>query len=108
MCIWATGGSQWGLVINELKVRKPDLVYFDENYTGEYPTEPPFTIAELEEIYPFASKRSKEDEAYKADAMACTFKLQSGVRGYRALLEAYCGCFCNGFKENISDIGSRV
>ncbi len=78
-------GQPMGLVINELKVRKPDLVYFDENYTGEYPTEPPFTIAELEEIYPFASKRSKEDEAYKADAMACTFKLQSGVRGYRAL-----------------------
>lgn len=78
-------GQPMGLVINELKVRKPDLVYFDENYTGEYPTEPPFTISELEEIYPFASKRSKEDEAYKADAMACTFKLQNGVRGYRAL-----------------------
>ena len=78
-------GQPMGLVINELKVRKPDLVYFDENYIGEYPTEPPFTISELEEIYPFASKRSKEDEAYKADAMACTFKLQNGVRGYRAL-----------------------
>ena len=78
-------GQPMGLVINELKVRKPDLVYFDENYTGEYPAEPPFTISELEEIYPFASKRSKEDEAYKADAMACTFKLQNGVRGYRAL-----------------------
>ena len=78
-------GQPMGLVINELKVRKPDLVYFDENYIGEYPTESPFTISELEEIYPFASKRSKEDEAYKADAMACTFKLQNGVRGYRAL-----------------------
>ena len=78
-------GQPMGLVINELKQRKPELVYFDENYTGEYPTEPPFTIAELEEIYPYASKRSKEDEAYKADAMACTYKLQSGVRGYRAL-----------------------
>lgn len=78
-------GQPMGLIMNELKVRKPELVYFDENYTGEYPTEPPFTISELEEIYPFASKRSKEDEAYKADAMACTYKLQSGVRGYRAL-----------------------
>lgn len=78
-------GQPMGLIMNELKVRKPELVYFDENYTGEYPTEPPFIISELEEIYPFASKRSKEDEAYKADAMACTYKLQSGVRGYRAL-----------------------
>ncbi|MDE6221876.1 MAG: arginine--tRNA ligase [Lachnospiraceae bacterium] len=78
-------GQPMGLIMNELRTRKPDLVYFDENYTGEYPAEPPFTISELEEIYPFASKRAKEDEAYKADAMACTYKLQSGVRGYRAL-----------------------
>lgn len=78
-------GQPMGLIMNELKARKPELVYFDEKYTGEYPSEPPFTIAELEEIYPFASKRSKEDEAYKEDAMACTYKLQSGVRGYRAL-----------------------
>lgn len=78
-------GQPMGLIMNELKVRKPELVYFDEDYAGEYPAEPPFTIAELEEIYPFASRRSKEDEAYKEDAMACTYKLQSGVRGYRAL-----------------------
>ncbi|MDE7479583.1 MAG: arginine--tRNA ligase, partial [Lachnospiraceae bacterium] len=78
-------GQPMGLIMNELKIRKPELVYFDEDYTGEYPTEPPFTISELEEIYPFASGRSKEDEQYKADAMACTYKLQSGVRGYRAL-----------------------
>lgn len=78
-------GQPMGLVMYELKVRKPELVYFDEKYTGEYPTEPPFTVSELEEIYPFASKRSKEDEAYKTEAMACTYKLQSGVRGYRAL-----------------------
>ena len=78
-------GQPMGLIMNELKIRNPELVYFDENYTGEYPEEPPFTISELEEIYPFASKRSKEDSEYKENAMACTFKLQSGVRGYRAL-----------------------
>ena len=78
-------GQPMGLIMNELHIRKPYLVYFDESYTGEYPTEPPFTIAELEEIYPFASKRSKEDPQYKEDSMACTYKLQSGVRGYRAL-----------------------
>lgn len=90
-------GLQMGLIITELKLRQPELPYFDESFTGEYPEEAPFTISELEEIYPTASKKtketvSKEDKtlteaavAYKADAMEATFKLQSGVRGYRAL-----------------------
>ena len=78
-------GLQMGLVITELKERKPDLPYFDESYEGEYPDSAPFTISELEEIYPTASARSKEDEAYKKKAMEATAKLQSGVRGYRAL-----------------------
>jgi len=78
-------GQPMGLVIYELQTRKPDLVYFDDSYTGEYPEEPPFVVADLEEIYPTASKKSKEDPEYKAKAMEATFKLQSGVRGYRAL-----------------------
>lgn len=78
-------GLQMGLVIAELQNRRPDLVYFDENYTGEYPEEAPFTISELEEMYPAASARSKEDADFKARAMENTFKIQSGVRGYRAL-----------------------
>ena len=73
-------GQPMGLIMNELRIRKPELIYFDENYAGEYPAEPPFTISELEEIYPFASKRSKEDAAYKADAMACTYKMHSVMR----------------------------
>ena len=40
-------GLQMGLVINELKIRKPELVYFDETYTGAYPEEPPFTLRNL-------------------------------------------------------------
>ncbi len=78
-------GLQMGLVITELKERRPELIYFDESYEGEYPKESPVTVAELEEIYPTASKKSKEDAAYKEKAMDATFKLQSGVRGYRAL-----------------------
>ncbi|MDE6910298.1 MAG: arginine--tRNA ligase [Lachnospiraceae bacterium] len=93
-------GQPMGLIMNELKIRKPELVYFDENYTGEYPAEPPFTISELEEIYPFASKRSKEDEAYKADAMACTYKLQSGEKGYRALWDHIIAVSVTDLKKN--------
>ena len=78
-------GQPMGLIIHELELRYPDLPYFDENFTGEYPAEAPFTIAELEEIYPTASGKSKEDAEYKAKAMEATFKLQSGVRGHRAL-----------------------
>ena len=78
-------GQPMGLVMHELSLRKPDLPYFDDSFSGEYPAEAPFTVSELEEIYPTASKKSKEDADYKAKAMECTFKLQSGVRGYRAL-----------------------
>lgn len=78
-------GLQMGLIITELQERQPDLVYFDEGYTGEYPTEAPFTISELEEIYPCASKKSKEDEAFKERAQQATLKLQSGYAPYRAL-----------------------
>lgn len=78
-------GLQMGLVITEMKERYPDLVYFDESFDGEYPEEAPVTVTELEEIYPTASRKSKEDPAYKEKAMEATFKLQSGVRGYRAL-----------------------
>ena len=61
-----------GLIITELQKRQPGLIYFDDSYKGEYPAEAPFTISELEEIYPTASAKSKEDEAYKADAMEAT------------------------------------
>ncbi|MBO4265958.1 MAG: arginine--tRNA ligase [Lachnospiraceae bacterium] len=78
-------GLQMGLIITELRTRKPDLPYFDEGFTGEYPTEPPFTLSELEEIYPCASAKSKDDEQYKEAALTATRKLQSGDRGYRAI-----------------------
>lgn len=78
-------GLQIGLIITELKHRSPELVYFDESYTKEYPKEPPFTIADLEEIYPYASKYSKEHEEYKEEAQEATAQLQAGHRGYLAI-----------------------
>ncbi|MCR4567310.1 MAG: arginine--tRNA ligase [Pseudobutyrivibrio sp.] len=93
-------GLQMGLIITELKLRKPELVYFDENYDGEYPTEPPFTISELEEIYPCASGKSKEDEAYKEAAMTATYELQHGRKGYQALLTHILNVSVNDLKRN--------
>lgn len=97
-------GLQMGLIIVELKERKPDLVYYDENYTGEYPKEAPFTISELEEIYPTASKKSKEDEAFREAAMEATSQLQAGRRGYRALLAHILDVSVTDLKKNYDNL----
>ena len=97
-------GLQMGLIITELKARKPELVYFDENYTGEYPEEPPFTISELEEIYPAASGKSKEDEAYKEAAMEATYELQHGRAGYGALLNHILNVSVSDLKRNYENL----
>lgn len=78
-------GLQMGLIIAELQERQPQLCYFDDSFQGDYPAEPPFTISQLEEIYPTASAKSKTDEAFAAKAHEATFQLQHGRRGYKAL-----------------------
>ncbi len=78
-------GYQMGLIITELKKRKPELPYFDEQFEGEYPEEAPFTIGELEEIYPTASAYAKEHEDYREEALHATYLLQNGYRGYRVI-----------------------
>lgn len=93
-------GLQMGLIITELKERQPKLVYFREDYEGEYPEEAPFTIGELEEIYPAASARSKEDPAYKERAMEATHLLQQGHRGYNALWNHIMTVSVNDLKKN--------
>ena len=78
-------GYQMGLVCTELKKRQPELPYFDETFEGEYPQEAPFTISELEEIYPTASAYAKEHEDYREEALQATYLLQNGHRGYTAI-----------------------
>ena len=97
-------GLQMGLIIYELQLRKPQLPYYDESFDGEYPAEAPFTISELEEIYPTASGKSKEDAAYKEKAMEATFKLQSGVRGYRALWNHIIRVSVEDLKKNYENL----
>ena len=97
-------GLQLGLIITELNLRKPDLVYYDESYEGEYPAEAPFTISELEEIYPTASGKSKTDEAYKEAALKATHELQQGRRGYRALLQHILNVSVTDLKKNYANL----
>ena len=80
-------GLQMGLIIAELRLRQPELPYFDDSFTGDYPAEAPFTISELEEIYPTASAKSKVDEDFARQAHEATYFLQNHKRGYYALWE---------------------
>lgn len=104
-------GLQMGLIIEELKTRKPGLPYFDKNYTGEYPSIPPFTIDELEEIYPTASSKTKtnenstEEEKRKAEeflenARINTGLLQSQERGYYELWKMIVQVSLEDLKKN--------
>ena len=97
-------GLQMGLVITELSKRQPDLCYFDPSYEGEYPGEAPFTVTELEEIYPTASKKSKEDPEYYAKAMANTHRLQEGDRGLRALWNKIIEVSVADMKKNYANL----
>lgn len=97
-------GLQMGLIITEVRHRNPSLPYFDEAFEGEYPKEAPFTISELEEIYPFASGKSKEDEAYKNEALEATAKLQDGERGYRALWQHILDVSIADLKKNYDNL----
>ena len=93
-------GLQMGLILTEVQERNPSLPYFDELFTGEYPEEAPFTISELEEIYPTASAKSKEDEAYYKKALEYTHRLQGGERGLRALWGHIINVSVNDLKKN--------
>lgn len=97
-------GLQMGLVITELSKRQPTLPYFDKDYPGDYPEEAPFTVSELEEIYPFASKRSKEDPEYYAEAMRNTHLLQEGDRGLTALWKQIVAISVADLKRNYANL----
>lgn len=97
-------GYQMGLIITELMERKPELPYFQEEYEGEYPKEAPFTIGELEEIYPTASQKAKENEAYREKALHATYLLQNGHRGYTALWNHIIQVSVSDLKKNYANL----
>ena len=97
-------GYQMGLIITELKRRQPELPYFDEDFAGNYPKEAPFTIGELEEIYPTASAKAKEDEAYREEALHATYLLQNGHKGYTAIWNHIMQVSVSDLKKNYANL----
>ncbi len=98
-------GLQMGLIISELRRERPELCYFDENYTGEYPAESPVTIDDLSRLYPQASARSKEDEEFRMAAMQATKELQNGRAGYVALWRKFLEVSVADLKRSYARLG---
>ncbi len=97
-------GLQMGLIVTELECRKPELVYFDENYDGPYPKEAPFTLTELEEIYPCASAKAKKDEEFKKKAHEATVKIQNGYAPYTAIWKHIMNVSIPDLKRNYDNL----
>lgn len=96
-------GLQMGLIIAELSERQPELPYFDPDFTGEYPKEAPFTVTDLEEIYPTASAK-KADPEFSQKAHQATLELQQGRRGYRALWRHIMNVSVADLKKNYDNL----
>lgn len=90
-------GRPMGLIICEISKRYPDLPYFDKDYIGEYPSQCPVTIDELNQIYPYASSRAKEDNEYLEEAREFTNRLQNKERGIYDLWKSF-------YKLSVDDI----
>ncbi len=97
-------GKPMGLLITELQDRFPNLPYFDDTFTGDYPAEAPFTSKDLETLYPVASAHAKEDEDYAARARENTRLLQNGHRGYRALWNHFINLSVSDIKELYNEL----
>jgi len=93
-------GLQMGMVISEIKRMQPDLPYFDPDFSGEYPKEAPFTLKDLEMIYPRVSAQSKEDKHIYDESKKATYELQNGNKGYLALWQHIVNVSVNDIKKN--------
>ncbi|QIV95778.1 arginyl-tRNA synthetase [Allofrancisella inopinata] len=97
-------GTQMGMLIEEIKLLSPELVYFDKEYTGEYPKKSPVTVVELAQIYPQASKRCKSDMSEMEKARQATFELQQGRRGYVALWKHFVRVSIEAVKRDFQEL----
>jgi arginyl-tRNA synthetase len=97
-------GLQIGLVIAELGERYPDEKVFSESFDPDTDKVFPLSAELLCEVYPFASKKSKENEEFKAKAHTATFELQNGRPGYIALWKEILRVSIADLKSNYSKL----
>lgn len=98
-------GLQMGQIISEFEIRYPEWAYFDEGFSGDYPSEAPFAYSELEEVYPLASQACKEDADRLGLARKATADLQDGRAGYRALWKHFIALSIADIRNNIEPLG---
>lgn len=100
-------GLQMGMVIAEIRRTQPALVYFDPDYSGDYPEDAPVTADVLNTLYPAASARAKTDAAFAAEAARATVELQRGRPGYLALWRSIRDVSIADLKKNYDTLGVR-
>lgn len=98
-------GLQMGQLISELELRQPDLPYFGEDAEGPFPSEPPISLKDLEDMYPTASAACKTDPARADIARKATKALQDGRPGYRALWRHFVNLSVAAMKQDYADLG---
>ena len=98
-------GLQMGHLITELFAEQPDLVYFNPDFKGPYPDEPPVTIEDLGRLYPQASAKAKEDPQRNEASQLAVAEMQSGHPGYRALLRHFINVSVEALKIDYSFLG---
>lgn len=98
-------GTQMGIVLMAVQDDQPDLAYFDADYEGEYPSESPVTLDDLQVIYPIASERNKTDAAFAERVALATYELQQGRRGYHALWQHFIAVSLESQKEDFHALG---
>lgn len=101
-------GMPLGLVIAEMMERHPDWRCFAEDFDPDKDPIAQLDVNELNEIYPLASKKSKEDtdegRAFKEKAHGITAQLQNRRPGYYALWKEIVNASVSDIKKSYTKL----
>ena len=77
-------GRQAGMLISQLMEEQPNLPFFDENYTGEYP-KINLTLADLKRMYPLANQEALKNPERMELVRHITSEIDKGNKAYTEL-----------------------
>ncbi len=98
-------GLQMGHLITQLQEEQPDLPYFDVDFNGPWPADPPVGLDDLSRMYPQAAAAAKVDEARMKRSRKATAELQAGRAGYLALLKHFIAVSRAGLETDFNAMG---